>query len=139
MCHFRLLQHKRREIPLQYRIFNRIEHNLDILRIYGVGEVMVDRLWWLQALELVIVVAADAEKHLQDEGLDVDDRVRISGVLRIIPANVSLRVLHFQCQQIRFVEKKNDRNVLEGVVVDYRVKNVFRLLETIRFPKSEDF
>jgi hypothetical protein len=88
------LQHQRCKVSVQDRILHGVEHNLDVLRIDGSREVMIDWLRRLQTL-VVTVVAADTEKHLQDEGLNVDDRVRVAGVLRIVPAYVSLGVLHF--------------------------------------------
>jgi hypothetical protein len=58
--------------------------------------------------------------------------VRVAGVLGIVPAYVSLGILHFQRKQIGLVEEENDGDALEGSVVDYRVENIFRLFEAIR-------
>lgn len=57
--------------------------------------------------------------------MDVDDRMRVPDVLRIIPTNVSLSALHLLRQQIGFVEEENDGDALKGGVVNYRVENVF--------------
>lgn len=62
---------------------------------------MINWLWRLQTV--IMVILSDAQKHLQDEGLNVDYRVWIPRELRIIPANVSLLIFHFQRQQIGFV------------------------------------
>jgi hypothetical protein len=86
---------------------------------------------------MVTVVAANSEKHLEDECLHVDYRMWIACVLRIIPTNVSLGVLYFQGQQIRFVEEKDYGDALKCCVVDYRIKNVLRLFESVRFSKIE--
>lgn len=58
--------------------------------------------------------------------------MRVASVLWIVPANVSLRILYFQRQQVGFVEKENDGNALKRCVVDYRVENIFRFFEAIR-------
>lgn len=102
------------------------------MRIDGIREMMIDGLGRLQTRQVMTVVASDAQKHLQDEGLDVDDGVRVAGVLRVVPANVSLGVLHLQRQQVGLVEEENDGDALKRCVVDYRVEDVFRLFETIR-------
>jgi hypothetical protein len=97
---------------------------------------MVDGLGRLQALQVMAVVASDAQEHLQDEGLDVDDGVRVAGVLRVVPADVSLGILHLQRQQIRLVEEEDDGDALKRRVVDYRVEDVLRLLEAVRSTAS---
>lgn len=86
---------------------------------------------------VMTVVTPNSEKHLQNKCVNVGKRVRIASELRIIPTNVSLWILHFQCQQIIFVEEENNGDALKRCVIDYRVKNIFRLFKSICSPENE--
>ena len=109
---------------MQDRVLHRAEHDLNVLRVDRVGEVMVDGRFG---------VFPHVHKHLQDEVLHVQDRVRVAGELRIVPADVRLRVFHLLLQQVRLVEEQDDRNTLERGIVHDRVEDVARLFQTVRF------
>lgn len=121
------MQHQLLQVPLQDRVLDRAEHDLDVLRVDGVRKVVVDRL---------LRVLPHVRKHLQDKVLHVQDRVRVAGELRIVPADVRVRVLDLLRQQVRLVQEQDDGNPSEGRVVDDRVEDVARLLEAVRFPKK---
>lgn len=84
-------------------------------------------------------VLAHVRKHLQDEVLHVQDRVRVAGKLRIVPADVRVRVLDLLRQQVRLVQEQDDRDAGEGRVVDDRVEDVARLFEAVGFSTRSEF
>lgn len=84
-------------------------------------------------------VLAHVRKHLQDKVLHVQDRVRVAGKLRIVPADVRVRVLDLLRQQVRLVEEQDDRDAGEGRVVDDRVEDVARLFEAVCFSTKREF
>lgn len=113
------------EITLQHRILNRIEYHLNIFRVHGIREMMIDGR---------SSVPADAHEHLQYKILDVKYRMRIPRELWIEPTNVRVRVFHFGGKQIRFVQKQNDGDILEGGIIYNCIEDIFRFFETICFP-----
>lgn len=123
-----LLQHQRRQVPLQDRVLDRAEHDLNVLGVDRVREVMIDGRFG---------ILAHVHEHLQDEVLHVQDRVRIAGELRIVPADVRVRIFDLLRQQIRLVQEQDDRDALERGVVYNRVEDIPRLLQAIGFPTEE--
>lgn len=94
-----------------------------------VGEVMIDGRFG---------ILAHVHEHLQDEVLHVQDRVRVAGELRIVPADVGVRVFDLLRQQVRFVQKQDDRDALERGVIYNRIEDVPGLLQSVGFPAEEN-
>lgn len=124
-ANFTSLQHHRGQIPLQYRVLDRTEHHLDVVRVDGVRKVMVDGRRPLQVL-------LGRHEQLQDKVLHVVHTPRIPGELRKVVLDVGGGALHLDGQQVGLVQEQDDRDGLERRVVDDRVEDVARLLQPVR-------
>lgn len=95
------------------------------MRIHGICEMVINGRRSLQIL-------LGRHKQLQDKVLHVVHTSWIAAKLREVVLNIRGRVLHFHRQQIRLVQEQNYRDALERGVIDYRVEDIPRLLQSIR-------
>lgn len=119
------LQHHRSQIPLQDRVLDRTEHHLDVMRVHCIRKVMVDGSRPLQ-------IPLGRHEHLQDKVLHVVHGPWVPRELRVVVLDTGGGALHLHGQQIRLVQEQDDRDTLEGRVVDDRVEDVPGLLQAVR-------
>lgn len=98
------------------------------MRVYGGGEVVVERCLWFPA---------SVREHVEQEHLHVAQVVGITCELGVVPADVRLAAGDLLREQVRLVEEQDDGDALEVDVVDDRVEYVERLLEAVRFPGTD--
>lgn len=110
------------EIVFQYVRFDIGEDPLNVVRVDGRCEMVVNSSF---------PISLDAQKHGQNELVNVLDRSRIALELWIVGADVALGGEDFRFEQIGFVQKQNYRNAGECGIIDDRIENVLRLFEPI--------
>lgn len=93
------------------------EHQPDVLRVDGGGEVVVER--------LLRGIAPPGPETFHHEGLDVGQAVLRPGVLRKVV--LERNALHLLLQQVRLVEEEDDGNVDKDAVIDDGLEDIERL------------
>lgn len=93
------------------------EHALNVVRIDGCGEVIVDGR---------VTVSLHPEEHAQYELLHVANVLRVALELRIVVRNVTLGGQDFRFEQVGFVQEQNDGDAGECGIVDDRIEDVLR-------------
>lgn len=109
------LQHERLEVAVEDRVLDGVEDDLDVVRVDGGGEVVVER---------GLGLAAHVGEHVEQEHLHVAQVVRISRELRVEPADVRLLAGHLPRQQVRLVQEQDDGDAFEVHVVHDRVEDI---------------
>lgn len=109
------LQHEGFEVAVEDRVLDGVEDDLDVVRVDGGGEVVVER---------GLGLAAHVGEHVEQEHLHVAQVVRISRELRVEPADVRLLAGHLPRQQVRLVQEQDDGDTFEVHVVHDRVEDI---------------
>lgn len=110
---------------MQYRVLDRVEHDLDVLGVDGSGEVMKKRLPG---------VLLHRHEHVQNKVLHVLHGLGVADEMWEVPANVGIRRPDFFVQEIGLVQEENYRDSVENAVVHDGVKNVPRFFQSVGFP-----
>lgn len=98
------------------------KHALNVVRIDGGGKVIVDGR---------VAVSLHSEEHAQYELLDVADVFWVALELRIVVRDVALGGQDFRLEQVGFVQEQNYGDAGKCGIVDDRVEDILRLLQTI--------
>lgn len=120
----RSLKHELFEVVMQDGVLDVSEHQPDVLRVDGCGEVVIQ---WL--LGGVTSLGPEAFYH---ERLDVRQTVLWPIVVRKVV--LKWNNLHLLFQQVSFVEEKDDGDVNKNTVVHNGLKYVKRFTQSIGLP-----
>lgn len=113
-AHMWSLEHELLEVVVQDGVLDIPEHQPDVLRVNGGGEVVVER--------LLRGVAPPGPETFHHEGLDVCQAVLRPGVLRKVV--LERNALHLLLQQVRLVQEEDDGHVDKDAVVDDGLEDV---------------
>lgn len=108
------LEHELFEVVMEDGVLDVPEHQPDVLRVDGRGEVVVQG--------LLGGVASLGSEALHHEPLDVRQTVLRPGVFRKVV--LERNALHLLLQQVRLVEEEDDGNVDEDAVVHNGLEDV---------------
>lgn len=100
------------------------EHQPDVLSVDGGGEVVIQR--------LVLLLTALFAEAVHQEALDIHQAAGVTGKLLEIVFDGNL--LHFLLEQVCFVQKQDDGDVVEHPVVDDGFKDVEGFAEPVGLP-----
>lgn len=123
-AHLWSLEHELLEVVVQDGVLDVPEHQPDVLRVDGGGEVVVEG--------LLRGVAPPGPEALHHEGLDVGQAVLRPAVLREVV--LERNALHLLLQQVRLVEEEDDGDVDKDAVVDDGLEDVQGLAEPVGLP-----
>lgn len=118
------MEHELFEVVMEDGVLDVPEHQPDVLRVDGRGEVVVQG--------LLGGVASLGPEALHHERLDVRQVVLLPGVFGEVV--LERNALHFLFQQVRLVEEEDDGNVDEDAVVDYGLEDVERFTQPVGQP-----
>ena len=118
------LEHELFEVVVEDGVLDVAEHQPDVLRVDGCGEVVVQGL-----LGGVASLGAEAVHH---EGLDVRQAVLRPGVVGKV--FLERNALHLLLQQVCLVEEEDDGHVAEDAVVDNGLEDVEGFTQPIGLP-----
>jgi len=118
------LEHELFEVVVEDGVLDVPEHQPDVLRVDGRGEVVVQR--------LLGGVAPLGPEALHHERLDVQQVVLLPFVLGKVV--LERNALHLLLQQVRLVEEEDDGNVDEDAVVDDGLEDVERFAQPVGLP-----
>lgn len=111
----RSLQHERLQVSIEDCVFDGVEYNLNVVRVDGGREVVVER---------GLGLATHVGEHVEQEHLHVAQAVRVARELRVEPADVGLLAAHLARQQVRLVQEQDYGDALEVHIVDDRVEDI---------------
>lgn len=108
------MEHELFEVVMQDGVLDVSEHQLDVLRVDGRGEVVIQG--------LLGGIASLGPEALHHERLDVRQAVLRPGVFRKIV--LERNALHLLLQQVSLVQEEDDGDVDEDAVVDNGLEDV---------------
>lgn len=118
------LEHQLLQVVVQDGVLDVPEHQPDVLRVDGGGEVVVER--------LLRGVAPPGPETFYHEGLDVRQAVLRPGVLRKVV--LERDALHLLLQQVRLVQEEDDGHIDKDAVVDDGLEDVQRFPQPVGLP-----